>query len=124
MTFLVHNFRFVQESTHIHIVHENYLVPCPTPKNTAVKIRPCQNHEKKTTTATTKNVMAPTPNKKQNKKGGLVGWWDGAGILPVPRRPTNFANNRTRVNCQRPECLVFFGHFTHVYHLSLLLHSL
>ena len=27
-------------------------------------------------------------DKHRKNWGGVVGWWDGAGILPVPRRPT------------------------------------
>ena len=52
------------------------------------------------------------------------GWSGGAkvlGHLSVPGRPTNFDNSRTRTYCACSRCgWGWFGHFSLVYHFSLL----
>ena len=56
------------------------------------------------------------------------GWSGGAkvlGKLPVPGRPTNLANSRTRAYCAFSRCgWGLFGHFSLIYHFSFLSPSL
>ena len=56
------------------------------------------------------------------------GWSGGAmvlGKLPVPGRPNNLGYSRARVNCAFSGCRWgLFGHFSLVYHFSLLSPSL